>query len=612
MILLTSRSSGLAGHFPVESHRSRTAVIAWVPGRWRVSGGLGWLRPGIGPITLSLVLLAGGGCGSGESARSVSSAASLPVGTAALVSATIPRPGDGAGQAEAVAPAKVGIDGVALYQRLCETCHGDQGDGNGLAARFLYPQPRNFRSGSFRFVTSVNAVPSDQDLDRVLSLGLPGSAMFPYGHLSQDERKALIEVIRNFMREGVVERVKREAAEFDEEVDPDELASILKTRLEAGDRVEIPADPPAPDRASIERGRELYVKSCATCHGDTGKGDGVQEQKDESGVPIRPRDFTRGVFKGGRDRDQLYARVVLGVPGTPMPASPQLKPNETGDMINYILSLSDPAASAKVQHKRRRIVARKPPNPLGNPIAESAWAGDSVPIVISPLWWRDGAEPDLRVQAIHDGREIAIRLTWKDETRGESAIRPQDFADMAAVELFGGEPSNEPFLGMGGGQGGAVDLWLWSAAVQADRKEYQDVDTVYPNMVVDEYPFEKLGGAPRPHRTDLQPRKFVSAWEVGNQRSDPTRVLSGSNLQSEGLGSTSFRPRPSQVVAAEGGWRDGVWSVVLRRPLTVEPATGVSIPPGARRSIGFAIWDGSAQDRGSQKLVSIWHDLVLD
>ena len=29
-------------------------------------------------------------------------------------------------------------------------------------------------------------------------------------------------------------------------------------------------------------------------------------------------------------------------------------------------------------------------------------------------------------------------------------------------------------------------------------------------------------------------------------------------------------------------------------------------------SIGFALWDGAARDRGGQKLVSIWHDLDLE
>ena len=41
-----------------------------------------------------------------------------------------------------------------------------------------------------------------------------------------------------------------------------------------------------------------------------------------------------------------------------MPASPLLKPSDVGDMINYILSLSDASTAERVEHKRTRVVAR--------------------------------------------------------------------------------------------------------------------------------------------------------------------------------------------------------------------------------------------------------------
>ena len=212
---------------------------------------------------------------------------------------------------------------------------------------------------------------------------------------------------------------------------------------------------------------------------------------------------------------------------------------------------------------------------------------------------------------MHDGQTLAIRLTWRDATRNEAAVRPQDFTDMAAVELFNGDRSQEPFLGMGS-HDGAVDLWLWNAAAQADRSAYADVDSTYPNMSIDVYPFEKTGEGARPHATDRQPREFVSAWAAGNQRSDPTRVLPGSNLHARGLGSTTLRPKSSQLVVSKGQWRDGTWSVVLRRPLLVESEAGIALEPGQRRSIAFAVWDGAVNDRNGQKLVSIWHDLELE
>jgi hypothetical protein len=212
------------------------------------------------------------------------------------------------------------------------------------------------------------------------------------------------------------------------------------------------------------------------------------------------------------------------------------------------------------------------------------------------------------VQAVHDGRSLAIRLVWADPTENGQAVRVQDFPDMAAVELFKG--GREPFLGMGA-EGGLVDIWLWNSAAQGDLAGYRDVDTSYPNMAVDLYPFEQPGKGPRQHPTEQQPRAFLSGWAAGNQRSDPTRPLAGSHLQAKGFGSLTLRPRPSQSVSAQGRRREGGWEVVLRRPLVVQAGDGIALSPEDRVSIAFALWDGSFQDRAAQKLVSIWHDLEL-
>ena len=445
---------------------------------------------------------------------------------------------------------------------------------------------------------------------RVVVRGMPGSAMFPLGHLGEAERKELVTHVRRLVRGGLEDRLRREAKEFGEEVVPEELAKTLDSRMRPGSVLEIPRDLPAPNSESVARGRELYLKQCATCHGNSGKGDGVQEQRDESGMPIRPRDFTRGVFKGGREREQLYARILLGVPGTPMPASANFKPAEVGDLINYIQSLSDASTPAKVEHHRARLTAMRAKGTLPEAIPDGQWdTVTSTPIVVSPLWWREFGDPDLHVQAVHDGQTLAIRLSWRDETRDMQAIRPQDFPDMAAMQLFKGE--HEPFLGMGAADG-SVDVWLWNSAAQADLEQYADVDTAYPHMAVDQYPLEQGALGSRPHPTERQPREFVTAWAAGNPRSDPSHVLPGSNLQAKGFGSLTFRPRISQVASAHGGWKDGRWTVVLRRPLQVPPEAGLELGGGDRCSIAFALWDGAAHDRDGQKLVSIWHDLDLE
>src|SRR5262249_54954994 len=144
---------------------------------------------------------------------------------------------------------------------------------------------------------------------------------------------------------------------------------------------------------------------------------------------------------------------------------------------------------AKVEQTRKELTAKKNTGPLGELISEAEWeTAASTPIVVTPLWWRNDAEPELRGQALHDGKTLAIRLRWRDASKDDSPIRPQDFEDMAAIQLFKGSP--EPFLGMGMANK-SVDVWLWRAGWQ-NQSRLADVDTLYPRMHVDMYPFDKV------------------------------------------------------------------------------------------------------------------------
>jgi mono/diheme cytochrome c family protein len=501
--------------------------------------------------------------------------------------------------------------GRELYKNYCAACHGDNGDGNGPAARFLFPKPRNFGQAKFRIVSTTNRLPTDDDLMQVLNRGMPGSAMFPFAHLAGAERRELVTHVRTLMRTAMDERLRREAAKRGDEVNSAELADDIKRLLDTGLAIDVPVDFASLGQESIARGRDLYLRTCAPCHGQNGKGDGVQDQHNDDGTPTRPRDFTRGIFKGGRDPRQLYARIMLGMPGSPMPASLSvLPPAEIGDIVQFILSLAKPDAQKRVEHTRQHLVVHRIATALSGDIPEQIWKSASAsPVVVSPLWWRDYAEPDLQVQALHDGHVLALRLIWADATLNDQAVRPQDFEDMAAVQLYKGP--REPFLGMGLADH-AVDIWLWRASWQSRPEAYADVDQTYPHMSVDLYPYESHGKGARPHATENQPREFLTAQAVGNLRSDPTQAFTGNSITARGVGSITMRPRLSQQVGATGSWREGRWTVILRRPLEVAPDAGIAMAPGERISIAFALWDGAARDRNGQKLVSIWHDLQLE
>src|SRR5262249_45893352 len=67
--------------------------------------------------------------------------------------------------------------GKAVYERKCLLCHGEKGDGKGPGAEHLLPKPRDFTRGLFKVRSTANKTPTDQDLLRIVTDGMPGTSM---------------------------------------------------------------------------------------------------------------------------------------------------------------------------------------------------------------------------------------------------------------------------------------------------------------------------------------------------------------------------------------------------------------------------------------------------
>lgn len=514
---------------------------------------------------------------------------------------------DGAEQAvtpvEESPASQVAMTGTLLYSQHCGACHGENGDGNGRAALFLFPKPRDFRGGRFKLIGNPNSVPTAADIEAVLVRGMPGSSMPSWAHLPAEQRGLLVEEVLRMFRDGAQERyvksLRDDGGMSDEDLASEETQQDIADTVAAMTTPEAPSEvPPLGDGGpeAIARGKELYVKqSCHSCHGNEGRGDGVQQMIDENGLPTRPRDLTQGIYKGGHDAASLYRRLYLGMPGTPMPSSQTLTGEQLVDLVHFLRSLStEEQRNAAIIERRSLAVKRiqQAPSDPGDPAWSSAPA---MAVQLMPLWWRDG-EHLVEVAALHDGANIAVRLSWRDATENNAAVRPDEFEDMAALQIFAG--ADEPFLGMGAATT-ALDLWQWRAGTAATGAEDQ---------LSDEYPFDTeeyrrlAGGKPLPD--------FVTARAGGNPLA--TRETSASNLVAGGHGSLTFRPKASQIVKAKAVWSDGKWSVVFQRPLSVNQADGVALDAGGQYSAAFAIWDGESHDRAAQKAISIWNDLTLE
>lgn len=484
------------------------------------------------------------------------------------------------------APSASADRGALLFAKNCATCHGVVGRGDGPAAALLDPRARDFSTGRFRIAETANGIPSDEDLFRVITRGMPGSAMPPWGHLSEGDRRALAAQVRRLSVEGIASRL----ASGSPPLDRDAALRLAESKMTPGDPV-VPPRSPVDTLEGLFEGRRLYVGNCLPCHGPAGRGDGTVDQRDESGYPTRPRDLTRGIFKGDDAPGEIWKRIRIGMPGSPMPAAVTLGDDAIWRLVQYVRSLVPPQAEGRFLQSRQEIVAvsiGKEPLPL-DPDSRDWARAKPVYVALAPLAWRDDRPEGVLVEALHDGESIAFRLTWEDATRndsaragarGASASLSAPWSDAVAMQFALGE--DEPLFAMGE-ESSPVTLWHWRAAWDRARPDSRALD---PDAV----------SAP-PHRAI----SVESATVAGFRAHAAERLPAG----------------PVFGVGSHGNseWGDPSWRVVLARSLASagEKGSDVAFVPGGRRiPVGFAVWDGAAGDHLGRKSFSIWHDLVFE
>ena len=487
--------------------------------------------------------------------------------------------------------------GKRVYDKQCAACHATTGRGDGEAAYLLYPKPRDFTTGNYRLISTWERVATDEDLYLTISRGMPGSAMPSWGHLPEEERWALVHYVKSFAAKpwAVVPAA-----------DPKGEGQTGKGLIR------VPPPPPFTPEAR-KLALERYADACASCHGKTGKGDGTEEQKDDLGYPTRPRDLTLGVFKGSPDPAHLYRRIVAGLPGTPMPMSDWAYGDEAWHLVNLVRSWSSDSQRQRAEMWKFRIVARRVPQLPEHPDSGVWRQTQPVNLHLMPLWWRTDRPEEITVRALHDGRQVALLLTWSDTTHDHTAMRPQDFRDAVAVQ-FALTP-DPPFFAMGN-RGEFVNIWMWKSERQADLEPaFQDIEKVYPNLGIDSYPNSKAAAEEQPTRHALtlgSDPMFITGWAAGNIVSDPARKSPAEDLVAQGFGTLRARPRADQAVDARGVYATGTYRVMLRRDLAGRGERIVTLRPGTTVPVGFAVWNGSAGDRDGKKSVTIWQDLVLE
>ncbi|MDQ7069386.1 MAG: c-type cytochrome [Rhodobacterales bacterium] len=456
---------------------------------------------------------------------------------------------------EPVAGGELDEDAVdAIYMQRCSQCHGEDGDGLGVAAEFMYPLPRDFTLGLFKYKTTDadSEFPTDDDLRNTIRDGLTGTAMPGWKTILTDvEIDALIEKIKVF-------------GYWDEE-DPEDLAPI--------DLGTMPVV--TPDLLAL--GREKFEGICADCHGLEGRGNITSGKRlaDDSGARIWPRNLTRPeTWRVTRDVEDVFQRLSVGIPSSPMPEHTTALDSDTRWAVaNYVMTLRD--NSTPLSQGDSVIRAVRVEGDLPSAADDAAW--DLAPAMTFAMAPNVIKEPRLysslnemvTVRALYNESSITMRVDMDDRTYSVpgSALEQEYSVDdiegtrdaiavQLPMELSG--TSEKPWF-RHGDKKNPVNMWYWAAPSEAEGT---------PEMAL-----------------------FLDATGPD----------------------TAPRPRAdSSDLSAKGTWENGRWQVVFTRALETESPADLQLQEGVYTPIAFANWDGVNGEVGARHSFTSWYWILLE
>ncbi len=530
--------------------------------------------------------------------------------------------------------------GLEVYTQWCAHCHGENGDGQGVAAPYLKPLPRDFTSGKYKVrMTTTGNIPTDADLTQAIRQGFPGTSMpaFPAAYLSDADVAAVVSYIKSFS---------------DWFSDPE---------LQNPETITIPTPPAYDEEAAKTTGRQTYEETgCARCHGDLGRGDGASAPTlvDDWGNNIKVADLTMPwTFRGGGTRTDIYRTMSTGFNGTPMPgfhnnlgATPEESQQKMWAIVDYMLSLSGGPRDTEATPYSNLL--RSVPTEGEIDLEKAAELFAAAPAATFPIFGQI-VEPGrnfypsavaVTAQAIHNESEIAFRITWNDmraETSGSNApdaaapLWADHLAEIGQSSAAGGAGDDE-----GGFWGdeetaddeGGGDVWgdevveesdeggdFWGDEAADESEDEGDFwgeedgggaaaapsgpDTEFSDAIALQFPLKKPEGVRQPYFLFGDVQNPVDLWFV-----DLAKPQTSARYEARGS---------SAVTLAEGGepiltsasYEAGQWSVVFKRQ---RKSSGLSFEEDQFVPVAFTVWDGFNRERGNKRGLSSWYQVYVE
>jgi complex iron-sulfur molybdoenzyme family reductase subunit gamma len=445
-------------------------------------------------------------------------------------------------------------NGQKVYEQRCEQCHGADGAADGAAAPFVYPRPRVFKENSvYKFaVTPDGVIPTDDDLYKVIDVGIPGTSMPGFPILSEAEKWDLVAVLKSWSEDFA---------------DPEYIAEAIPMS-------ELSCPPIAASPDSIALGRKVYEENmCSDCHGAAGRGDGpnwASLAEDSWGNILVPRNLSNPEsFRNGYGQADIMKTLSRGLTGSPMASyRDAISVNDRWHLVNYIRSL----AETPKQVKDERILAVKA-DKLPTTADDSAW--DDAPMarfsllsqIVEPprLYWP--SVEFVNAQALYNSQGLAMKVTWDDRSNSTGSNTEDNYEDR-------------------------------------DGTVYRDTD--HPDQMAIQFPAKKDKDGARPYFLLGDKKRAVNTWWW---RGD-TNALT--EINAKGFGSFQPQSDSSQQVNSTVSYADGRYTMIINRPLTTSDRNDVQFEEGGWTPVGFNVWDGSKGEIGQRRSISTWYWLFLE
>ena len=176
--------------------------------------------------------------------------------------------------------------------------------------------------------------------------------------------------------------------------------------------------------------------------------------------------------------------------------------------------------------------------------------------------------------------DIAFCLEWQDNTKNDR-LTPGTFRD--GVALGCRSAMLRHFLH--GSLDHYINIWHWKADWQSDIDRRAARTTEKDKAVSGE------------------PRRFEVI---------PRRASSVEDLIGGGFSTLTTKEKQGRV-QGKATWKDGMWRVVMRRPLSSEEQENeAKLIPGRIQAVSFAVWNGENKERNGKKASTLWFQLSLD